>query len=77
MSDPLSDLVGTVLELPADQVDDEVSRGNQGAWTSLRHLQLVAAVEDAFGVALSPREIRRISSVGDLRAALHERGCLR
>jgi acyl carrier protein len=75
MTDPLSDLVGAVLELPADQVGDEVSRASVGAWTSLRHLQLVAAVEDSFGVALTPREIRAISSVRDLRQALRARGC--
>jgi acyl carrier protein len=74
MADPLSDLVGAVLDLPADQVGDEMSRGTVGTWTSLRHLQLVAAVEDAFGVSLTPREIRRISSVGDLREALRARG---
>ncbi len=74
MPDQLSKLVADVLELPADQVGDDLTRGSAGgSWTSLRHLRLMASVEDAFGIALTPREIRRISSVADLRAVLRGR----
>lgn len=74
MADLLSKLVSAVLDIPADQVGDDLSRGSaHGSWTSLRHLQLMASVEDTFGIKLTPREIRRISSVADLRAVLGER----
>jgi acyl carrier protein len=70
MADRLSGVVAAVLGLPVDEVSDEVGRGTLPEWTSLRHLQLVAAVEDAFGTSLSPREIRAVATVGDLRACL-------
>jgi acyl carrier protein len=41
---------------------------------SLRHLQIVAAVEDTYGIAITPREIRAVKSVADLRELLTQRG---
>jgi acyl carrier protein len=74
MADPLTELVASTLEIPEEQVSDTMSRDTDGAWTSLKHLQLAAAVEDAFRVSLTPREIGQIGSVGDLRKLLRALG---
>jgi acyl carrier protein len=74
--DALSALVAATLGMPPDQVSDAVSRDTAGAWTSFKHLELVAAVEDVFRVSLTPREIRRISTIGDLRGLLRSRQAL-
>jgi acyl carrier protein len=73
MSNQLRDLVLATLGLPAEQVTLDVNRYSVSTWTGLKHLQLVAAIEDAFGVVLPPREIRRIRSVNDLCGLLHQR----
>jgi acyl carrier protein len=67
-------LVADVLELPVDQVDAQTGPATTAAWASLRHLHIVAAVEDTYGVALTPREIRAVKSVADLRELLARRG---
>ncbi|MEW2445424.1 acyl carrier protein [Micromonospora marina] len=74
MSSRLVRLVADVLELPVDQVDAQTGPATTAAWVSLRHLQIVAAVEDAYRISLTPREIRTVRSVADLRALLAGRG---
>jgi acyl carrier protein len=74
MSSRLVRLVADVLELPVDQVDARTGPATAAAWVSLRHLQILAAVEDAYGIAVTPREIRAVKSVADLRELLARRG---
>jgi acyl carrier protein len=74
MSDGLSRLVADALGLSADEISDSIGPGN--GWTSLQHLRIVAAVEDAFAVAFTPRQVRQITSFGRLRELLQDRGVL-
>jgi acyl carrier protein len=70
----LESIVGRVLEIPPDTVTDELGPAVEGGWTSLRHVLLVSAVQKAYGVKLTPREIRSIRTVRDLRAVLVAQG---
>lgn len=63
-----------VLELPVDEIDDDTGPSTTGSWTSLRHVQLVAAVRDEYGVPVTPKEARSCRSVGKLRALLTAKG---
>jgi acyl carrier protein len=71
---PLTQLVATVLELPAADVGDDVGPATHDSWTSLRHFQLVVAVEETFGISLSRAEIRSVRTVGDLRRLIAGKG---
>lgn len=68
------DLLADVLELPRIQVTDDLGPATTSAWTSLRHVQIVSAVQREYGVRLAPREIRSIRCVGDLRQLLLGKG---
>lgn len=70
----LETLVARVLDIPLHAVTDELGPAVEGGWTSLRHVQLVSAVQKAYGIRLSPREIRSIRTVGDLRGLLDAQG---
>jgi acyl carrier protein len=74
MSSRLVRLVADALELPVDQVDERTGPATTAAWVSLRHLQIVAAVMDTYRIELTPREIRTVKSVADLRDLLARRG---
>ena len=73
MASRLVQLVAGVLERPVTEVDGRTGPATVAEWGSLRHLQIIAAVEDAYGVSFAPREIRAITSVGDLRDFLRRR----
>jgi len=47
-------------------LSDETTADDVDGWDSLSHVQLVAAMEDAFGIEFKSREILSWDNVGDL-----------
>jgi acyl carrier protein len=66
--------VAHALGLQPDELPDDAGPATVGAWTSLRHVQIIAAVQRLYGVRFAPREARSIRTVGDLRRALRDKG---
>jgi acyl carrier protein len=69
----LSPLFESIIGLPRDQFHDEISPDNTATWDSLAHLNLIIAVEETFGVALTPEETLESTSVKLLKLLLQEK----
>ena len=54
------------LELDDLVLTDETTAEDVEGWDSLSHIQLVAAMEEAFGIEFKSREILSWDNVGDL-----------
>lgn len=75
MSTPsLEHVVATVLEVDPAEITDDAAQPNVASWTSMRHIQLVVSVQEAYGVTFDYAEISDIRSVADLRRALRDKG---
>ena len=72
----LSAVIAETLQLSPEEISDATGPATEARWTSLKHVQLVVAVEEAFGLSLSHQEMRDFRTVGDVRAALRRRGVL-
>ena len=70
----LHEVVAGALRVEGSTISDASSPESLRRWDSLRHLDLMNAVEDAFDVRFSAAEIVRAKSVGDIRRLLHEKG---
>lgn len=70
MSGQLEDIVARVLAISSEDVTEDLGPRSAGGWTSLKHVQLIAAVEDAYGIKFTPREIRSVRTVGTLRGLI-------
>lgn len=70
----LFEVVARALNVPAANVDDASSPENLRRWDSLRHLDLMNTIEDAYGVRFSTADIMQARSVGDIRRLLREKG---
>ncbi|HEX6872525.1 MAG TPA: acyl carrier protein [Micromonosporaceae bacterium] len=70
----LDQWIAEILELPAAEITDDLGPATYAGWTSLRHVQVISAVQRRYGVRVPPREARAIRSVGDLRRWLIEAG---
>lgn len=70
----LEQVVADVLALPVDQINDETSPKSTKSWDSLKHINLVLALEANFGVKFAPSEIMAIASLADARTLLREKG---
>jgi len=49
-----------VLQIP--QFDDTISMATTPSWDSLRHVQLLSAVEKKFGIEIRTRDVFRLTS---------------
>ena len=67
MDNRLKAILGTVFDLPADEINDETSRENVGLWDSLNHLRMVTEIEKVFGIRLAQKEIREMLTYAKIR----------
>lgn len=63
----LEQIVSEVLDVDLAEITDDTGPATNAVWTSLAHIEVVMAVEDAYGVALTAQEIDTVRSVGALR----------
>lgn len=70
----LHQVIARALNVAAGVVADDTSPETLRRWDSLRHLDLMTAVEDAYGVRFSTGEILRATSVAEIRRLLKEKG---
>ena len=63
----LHELTATVLGVEPDILSDDSSRATLPNWTSVQHLSLIAAIEEAFSIHFSIADIYAAQSLGALR----------
>jgi len=64
-------IAADIFEVPADAVQPSSSPDSIATWDSMRHLNLVLALEQEFGIQFTPEEIEQLLTV-ELVAALVE-----
>jgi acyl carrier protein len=67
-------LVAGVLEVDPVQITDDADHDTLPSWTSMRHIQLVVTLEEAYGLSFDYLEIRDAQTVGDLRNMVRAKG---
>ncbi|MFN9546077.1 MAG: acyl carrier protein [Cyanobacteriota bacterium] len=70
----LRQVIADVFGEDPQTISDESSIDTIDDWTSLRHLNLVVALEERFGVQLSEEETLEIINVGLIKAVLADHG---
>ena len=68
----LSPMVREVFDNPTLVIDESMSPDNVDGWTSLAFMQLLAKVEETFGVKFKIFELVGIYTLGDLMAAIEK-----
>ncbi len=63
-TDRIRSIVAAVLRVPADALVDAASPDSIVGWDSLRHMQLVLALEEAFGVQFAVEDMEAMYTVG-------------
>ena len=66
----LYDLIGKVLGVDPSQLNEESNAQNTPKWDSLRHIEVVFAMENAFHVRFTMPEISGLRKLGDIRKLL-------
>jgi len=67
MDNHLKSILGTIFDLPADEINDQISPGDVGLWDSLNHLRMVTEIEKVFRIRLTQKEIREMVTYAKIR----------
>jgi acyl carrier protein len=70
----IEEVVAQVLDMPVSSLNDASGPATLRGWTSLKHIQLVAALEKTYGVVVSASEMQRLTSLARVRSLLQQKG---
>jgi len=70
----LVQLLADLLEIPVAEVTAELAMQDLEVWDSLKHMELIAALERQLDIQLTFEEIVAMRSVGDIERILNNRG---
>jgi acyl carrier protein len=71
MQQGLTEVIKNVLDIDSVQEDDSMQTIK--SWDSLRHLNLVMAIEEHFRITFDPDEIPELTSVRNISEAIRRR----
>jgi len=63
--DQIRMMASDLFDVPVDRITASSSPETVENWDSVQHLNLVLALEEKFGLQLSPEEIEQMKSIGD------------
>ena len=66
----LYQIIGKVLGVNPEELTEESNAQNTPKWDSLRHIEVVFAMENAFHVRFTMPEIASLRKLGDIRQLL-------
>lgn len=59
-------IVGDVLMAPDLQLAESTTASDVAGWDSLTHVQIIIAIERAFGIRMTSTEVARLENAGSL-----------
>lgn len=74
LDDKLKEVLAGVFDLRPTDIHSGLTRDNLASWDSLKQMDLVVSIEQAYDISLSFEEIVGISSVDHIEAILAEKG---
>jgi acyl carrier protein len=66
----LREIMAEVLDLDPARIDESFVRGGAPSWDSLAHLRLITALEEAFGMRFTMKEVGELDRFSKLRDRL-------
>jgi citrate synthase len=69
-------VVAQTLSLAPEKITDALTFGSVPEWDSLTHVNLMLALEAAFGVSIDEDAMVELTSLGAIRSFLAEKGKL-
>jgi acyl carrier protein len=74
VNEKLQTLLVEVLQIPPNSIVDSLAMKDVENWDSLKHMELIAAIEETFGLELTFAEIVEMQSVGEIKRVINARG---
>lgn len=66
-------VIADILGVGKDRISGDTAIGDLEAWDSLRHIQIISAIERKFGIRFTPDVMMDMEDVDDIVSATEER----
>ncbi|NKB51101.1 MAG: acyl carrier protein [Rhizobiaceae bacterium] len=66
----LYDIIAGILNVEADTLSEKSNAMNTPNWDSLRHIEVILAVETAYNIRFAINEVVNMQNLGDMRTVL-------
>jgi acyl carrier protein len=70
----LNEIIASTLSIPLVSVTDQLAMADVESWDSLQHMNLIAALEQGFGLEFTFEEIVTMKSVAEIKRVLRSKG---
>ncbi len=74
MTEPLEEVIGSVLGVSPESLLDDSSIENVQAWDSLRQLSILLALESAYGITITADQALDMNSITAIKGLLGKHG---
>jgi len=74
MGTNLEELLAELLQIPVTKVTPDLTMKDLDVWDSLKHMEVIATLEQQFELQFSFDEIVAMRSVGDIKRVLSNKG---
>jgi acyl carrier protein len=68
----IKQVMSAVFEIPVESIVDDASSDNIENWDSLRHLNLILALEEEFGVSIPDDEVGNLVNYKLIQITINE-----
>jgi acyl carrier protein len=58
----IQELLGNALQIPAEEVTDDLQFGDIPQWDSMGHMEVMISLEEAFGIEITAETIADLTS---------------
>ena len=66
MDEQIISIIAGILEVEPSEIELDCGIGDMPEWSSLKHLQIISELEQAFSIKLLPQNIMELEEIGDL-----------
>ena len=73
MVEVIKEILADVLELSKEQIDETITMENVDTWDSLRHMEIMLAIEGKFGIQFEPDELVDMTTYSDIKTLVNEK----
>jgi acyl carrier protein len=67
-------IMSGILEVPVDSITDATTMETVDTWDSLRHMEIIVALEEAFGIELAAEDLMEMTSLPEITRVLVAKG---
>lgn len=74
MNEKIRRIMSNIFEIQEDEINDDSSIDKIESWDSLKHINLIIALEEQFGITITEDEMLEMTSFPDIKRILKDKG---